>query len=186
VAIADDLAKILRDSSVAGLEAMAKYLADEVRPEAPGKDLKANIGWFRDELAAIVGPVIEPLAPWWRIAELGGWIRAKNWFPYIHSLRAQAGPFLWIPVKGGGADQPGAPFIPTVKLFRKGAASGAAVAYDPQTKQLGGVVAALTSQVYHQPHQGRGYLNWVIDQKMAEAVGRFEAAMQASIDGSAT
>jgi hypothetical protein len=184
MAIADELVSILRDSATAGLEALADFLAEEVRQEAPGSDLKANIGWFRDELAAIVGPVNEPLAPWWRIAELGGWIRAQNWTPYIHSFGTTAGPFLWIPVKGGGADVPGHPFIPTVKLFRRGASSGAAIAYDPASKTLGGVVAALTPQVYHKPHQGTGYLNWVIEQKMAEGVGRFNAAMQASIDGS--
>jgi hypothetical protein len=177
VATIDEFASQFRAAATAGLEAMAAFLSDEVEREAPGKDLKANIGWFRDELAAIVGPVHEPLAPWWRIAELGGWIRAKNWFPYIHSFRATAGPFLWIPVQKGGAGD----FIPTIKLFKAGASSGAAIAYDPETKKLGGVVAALKSQVYHPPHKGAGYLNVVIEAKMAEATQRFEAAMQAGL-----
>jgi hypothetical protein len=182
VATIDEFASQFRRAATAGLEAMAAFLSDQVRDEAPGKDLKANIGWFREELAAIVGPVKEPLAPWWRIAELGGWIRAKNWFPYVHSDRDFRGPLLWIPVKGGGGEK-GDPFIPTVKLFRRGATSGAAIAYDPETKKLGGVVAALKSQVYHQPHKQVGYLNVVVEAKMAEAVERFEAAMQAALEG---
>lgn len=176
--VGDQLAAILRESAAAGLEAMAELLADAVREEAPGRDLKANIDWFREELAAIIGPVNEPLAPWWRIAEFGGWIRAKNWFPYVHSRRDNVGPLLWIPFK----KQRDGEFIPTVKILRRGSMTGVALEYDPASKRLGGPVAALKPQVYHPPHKGVGYLNVVVEQKMAAAVARFEQAMQDEID----
>jgi hypothetical protein len=175
--VGEQLAAILRSGAIAGLEAMAAFFAEEVKAEAPGQRLKASIGWFREELSVIIGPVHEPLPPWWRIAEFGGWIRAKNWFPYVHSARAQVGPLLWIPfAKGGGGG-----FGPTVKLMGR-SGGGVALAYDPGSKTLGGPVAALKGQVYHPPHAGHGYLNWVIQQKMDEGVAVFSGAMQGAFD----
>ena len=182
MAFVDEMTAIIRSSADAGLNAAAEFLADRVREEAPGRALKANIDYFRQELSAIIGPVKEPLAPWWRIAEFGGWIRAKRWFPYINSLRATAGPLLWIPLQ---KKEEGAGFIPTVKLLRRGSMSGVALEYDPGSKQLGGAIAALKPEVYHPPHQGVGYLNVVIEANMNAAMERFESAMQAAIDRSA-
>jgi len=178
VAFVDEMLAIIRESTEAGLEAMAEYLADEVRDEAPGAKLKENIGWFREALAVIVGPVKEPLAPWWRVAELGGWIRAKNWFPYVHSRRDFVGPLLWIPFQKMEEGE----FIPTVKLLRRGAMSGVALEYTKGSKTLGPAIAALKQEVYHPPHKGTGYLNVVIEAQMQAAVDRFNAAMQAKID----